>query len=72
MTPNSMKPLYLINKISGYIKEHNGYKYLTLVHTDESEIALKTFHLIRSINNTSNNYNECMGKLNLIQNCVTW
>ena len=35
MTINSANPLYLIiNKISRYIEESNGHKYLMLVPTD--------------------------------------
>ena len=35
---DSVNPLYLIiDKINGYIEESNGNKYLTLVHTGESE-----------------------------------
>ena len=58
--PNGVKPFYLIiKKINGYIDEHNGNKYLTLVHTDESTDALKKYEelrkkindLMRSINN---------------------
>ena len=37
-----LKPLYLaINKISGYIQESNGNKYLTLVPADENKDILK-------------------------------
>ena len=33
ITPNRLKPLHLIiNKINGYIDEHNVNKYSTLVH----------------------------------------
>ena len=35
VTPNSVKPLYIINNtINGHIEESNGNKYLTLVHTN--------------------------------------
>ena len=38
VTPNSVKPLYLIiNTANGYIEENNKNKYLTLVPTDESK-----------------------------------
>ena len=41
MTPNRVKPLCLvINRINGYIKEHNGNEYLSLVYTDESKDLL--------------------------------
>ena len=42
VTIDSVKPLYfIINKIYGYIEEHNGNKNLILVHTDESKDTLK-------------------------------
>ena len=42
--PNSIKSLYLItNKVNIYIEEHNGNKYLTLVHTDKRNDALKKY-----------------------------
>ena len=38
MTPNSVKPSYLvIKKINEYFKESNGNEYWTLVPTDESK-----------------------------------
>ena len=44
VTLNSVKPLYLtVNKVNGYIRGHNGSKYLTLVHTDKSKGARKMF-----------------------------
>ena len=44
VTTNSVKPLYfIINKIYGYTKEHNGNKNLILVHTDESKDTLKNY-----------------------------
>ena len=44
MRTSSVKPFYLIiNKVSGYIDEHNGSKYLTLVHTDKDKDALKKY-----------------------------
>ena len=39
-TPNSVKPLYLINKINCYIEESNKNRILTLVLTDESKGTL--------------------------------
>ena len=38
---NSVNPLYLINKINGYIEERNGNKHLTSAPTDESKQTLK-------------------------------
>ena len=41
---NSVNPLYLIiDKISGYIKESNGNKYLTLIPTAESKDTQKKY-----------------------------
>ena len=45
VTPNNAKYL-IINKINGCIDEHNGNKYLTLVHTDESKDALRMYEEI--------------------------
>ena len=32
---------FIINKIKGYIQEHNGNKYVTLAHADERKDTLK-------------------------------
>ena len=32
---------FIINKVNGYIDEHNGNKYLTLLHNDKGKEALK-------------------------------
>ena len=56
----------IINEINGYIKESNGNKYLTLVSTDKNKDILKKYtelldkikDLIRSITNTSGDYDE--------------
>ena len=32
---------FIINKVNGYIDEHNGNKYLTLPHNDKGKEALK-------------------------------
>ena len=67
MTPNSKKPSYLIvNKINGYTEVHNGYRYLTLVHNDESTDTLKKYEellkkmkdFITSINSNSDDYDQ--------------
>ena len=43
MTSNSAKSLhFIINKVNGYIDEHNGNRYLTLLHTDKGKEALKS------------------------------
>ena len=64
VTPNSVRPLYLIiNKTNGYVEENNEIKYFTLISTDESKRTLKKYEelwskmkdLFRSTNNTSNN-----------------
>ena len=40
---DSVTPLYLVvNKITGYIKESNGKKYVKLVPIDESKETLKS------------------------------
>ena len=40
---NSIKPLYVnIIKVNGCIDENNGYRYLTLVHTDNGKDTLKS------------------------------
>ena len=52
LTPNSVKPLYLIiEKPNGCIKERNGGKYLTLVPTDESRDFMEN-------QKSSENYDE--------------
>ena len=68
MTPNSVKPLYLIiNNANGYIKESNGNKYLILAADNESKdtpkmyekISKKKFKdLIRLTNKNSDKYDE--------------
>ena len=76
VTQNSVKPLYFgINKINGYIEEHNGNEYSALVHTDESKDALKKYeelwkkikNLNRSINKSSDDYDEIYMKIKSIQ-----
>ena len=66
-TINNANALYLIvNKVNGYIDVSNVNKYLTLVPTDGSkdkqkiheELCNKIKDLIRSIINSSGNYNE--------------
>ena len=43
MTLNSVKSLhFIINKANGYIDEHNGNRYLTLLHTYKGKEALKS------------------------------
>ena len=68
VTINNVNPLYLIiSKINDYIKESNGNKNLMLDSLDESKDILKKKNeelsiiirdLIRSITNTSNNFDE--------------
>ena len=64
---NSVNPLYfIIDKLDGYIEESNGNKYLTLVSPDKNEDTLKKYtelwdkikDLIRSVTNTSGDYDE--------------
>ena len=64
---NRVNPLYLIIKtVNGYFEERNGNKYLTLVPTNQSKDILKKYEelwnktrgLIRSISNSSDNYDE--------------
>ena len=60
-----------INKLNGYTEEHNGNKYLRLVHTDENKDELKKYEelwkkikdLIRSINNNSDDYDKTYMKI---------
>ena len=41
---NSVNPLYLIvNKVSGYVEENNGNKYLMLVPTNESKERIQKY-----------------------------
>ena len=41
VTPNRVKPLYFkINKVNGYIAEHDENKYLTLLHFHKDKNAL--------------------------------
>ena len=36
---NSIKPLFLnMSIVNGYTEKHNGNKYLTLVHTDKTQM----------------------------------
>ena len=74
---NSVNLLYLIiHKISGYIGENNGNKYLTLVRTDGSINTLKTYEklwtktrdLIRSKTNNSDDYDEKYMKIRFNSN----
>ena len=63
---SSVNRLYLIDKINLHIEESSGYKYLTLVRTDESKETLKKYQelwtkikdLTRSITNNLDNYEE--------------
>ena len=60
VTPNSVKPLYfIINNANGCIEESNGYKYLTLVLTDESKDKLnrhkKIWRNIKDLTRWTNN-----------------
>ena len=80
MPTNSVKPLYpIIKKINGYIEEKSVNKYLTLVPTDNSKIALKTYeallrkiilldkkYVLMSTRNNSYNYNEKYLKVRFI------
>ena len=44
---NSIKPLYvIIIKVNGCIDENNGYRYLTLVDTDNSKDTLKSMETL--------------------------
>ena len=44
MTLNSVKPLYvIINKVNGYVDEHNGNRCLELLHTNKNRAALKKY-----------------------------
>ena len=64
---NSVNPLYfIIDKLDGYIEENNGNKHLTLVSPDKNKDTLKKYmelwdkikDLIRSVTNTSGNYDK--------------
>ena len=80
MPTNSVKPSYLIiKKINGYIEEKSVNKYLTLVPTDNSKIALKTYeallrkiilldkkYVLMSTRNNSYNHNEKYLKVRFI------
>ena len=47
MTPNNVKPLWLIiNKINGYIEESNRNKYLALGRVDKSKDTLKKYEIL--------------------------
>ena len=70
--PNNVKRFHLIiNNANGYIEEGNGNKYLTLVSTKGSFYMLKMFEeiwteikdLIRSANNSSDNYSQTYLKI---------
>ena len=76
MISNSVKLLFfVINKITAFIEESNGNKYLPLVPNDEIKDALKKFEelwsksrdLIRSISNSSDDYEKEHIKVNSIQ-----
>ena len=48
LTPNIVKPLYLIiNKANRYIEESDGNKYLTVIPTAGSKDKLKKYEKIR-------------------------
>ena len=57
---------FIIDKAVGYTEESNGNKYLTLVSADKNKDTLKKYtelwnkikDLIRSITNTSGDYDE--------------
>ena len=66
-TINSLNRLYfIINEINGYIEESNGNNYLMLNPTDRNKHMLNKYeelwnknrHLIRSITNNSDNYEQ--------------
>ena len=76
MISNSVKLLFfVINKITAFIEESNGNKYLPLVPNDEIKDALKKFEelwsksrdLIRSISNSSDDYEKEHIEVNSIQ-----
>ena len=76
MISNSVKILFfVINKITAFIEESNGNKYLPLVPNDEIKDALKKFEelwsksrdLIRSISNSSDDYEKEHIEVNSIQ-----
>ena len=76
MISNSVKLLFfVINKITAFIEESNGNKYLPLVPNDEIKDALKKFEelwsksrdLIRSISNSSDGYEKEHIEVNSIQ-----
>ena len=76
MISNSVKLLFfVINKITAFIEESNGKKYLPLVPNDEIKDALKKFEelwsksrdLIRSISNSSDDYEKEHIEVNSIQ-----
>ena len=63
----SVNPLYLIlGNVNGHFQEINGYKYLTIVLTNESkekinkyeELWIKIRDLIRSITKSLDDYDE--------------
>ena len=69
--------IYYIGHISidGYIEGSNGNKYLTLLSTDENKDTLKKYtelwdkikDLIRSITNTSGDYDEKYIKIKILK-----
>ena len=76
MISNSVKLLFLvINKITACIEESNGNKYLPLVPNDEIKDTLKKFEelwsksrdLVRSISNSSDDYEKEHIEVNSIQ-----
>ena len=76
MISNSVKRLFLvISKITACIEESNGNKYLPLVPNDEIKDTLKKFEelwsksrdLVRSISNSSDDYEKEHIEVNSIQ-----
>ena len=64
---DSVNPLYLIiDKVDGYFKDINGYKYLTLVSTDKNKKVLTKYtelwdgikNSIEKIDNKSGEYEK--------------
>ena len=69
---NSFNSLYLIvDKVDGYIEENNRNKYLMLISIDKNKDTLKKYtelwdkikDLIRSVTNTSDDYDEKYKKI---------
>ena len=66
MTPNNVKPSYLIiNKLNGYIRAHIMNTCLTLVHTDVSKGALK------GMNNYKRKSKTLLGQQIITQHRIT-